>query len=208
MYHQLTDEALMQLLRNSDAKAFAEIYHRYWERLALRVLKVVHSREDARDIVQEVFVSIWKRRAEIELRGPLIVYLLKSVRNIAIRYIEKNITRNNYLQTLSASIAEEVPDPILHCEYRELQRKLDQAVASLPPKMQEVYLLSRNEKMSYKEIADRLGIAENTVRKQLSNALKSLRAYVSESMMLFLTCLSAKFFFFFLFPSTTFLLFM
>ena len=195
MYHQLTDEALMQLLRNSDAKAFAEIYDRYWERLALQVLKVVHSREDARDIVQEVFVSIWKRRAEIELKGPLPVYLAKSVRNGAIRYIEKNITRNHYLKTLSDSlVVDKSSSPDSHCEYKELKHTLDQAVASLPSKMQEVYLLSRNEKMSYKEIADRLGIAENTVRKQLSNALKSLRAHVNESMMLLLACLSIKIF--------------
>jgi RNA polymerase sigma-70 factor (ECF subfamily) len=193
MYHQLTDDALMQLLRNSDAAAFAEIYRRHWERLALQVLRVIHSREDARDIVQEVFVSIWKRRMEIELRGPLTGYLLKSVRNIAIRHIEKNITGNNYLQTLSDSIADEA-DPAGYCEYRELQHKLKQAVASLPPKMQEVYLLSRNEKMSYKEIADRLGIAENTVRKQLSNALKLLRASVSELTISLLISLAAKFF--------------
>ncbi|MBX3257820.1 MAG: RNA polymerase sigma-70 factor [Chitinophagaceae bacterium] len=190
MYQQLTDDALMQLLRNSDAAAFAEIYRRHWERLALQVLKITRSREDARDIVQEVFVSVWKRRMEIELRGPLVVYLLKSVRNVAIRYIERNITRHNYLQTLSGSIAAEAPDPILHCEYRELQHKLDRAVASLPPKMQEVYLLSRNERMSYKEIADHLGIAENTVRKQLSNALKSLRTSVSELTISLLVCMA------------------
>ncbi|MCO5240817.1 MAG: RNA polymerase sigma-70 factor [Chitinophagaceae bacterium] len=190
MYRQLTDDALMQLLRNSDAKAFEEIYHRYWERLALQVLKITRSREDARDIVQEVFVSIWKRRTEIELKGPLIAYLLKSVRNVAIRYIEKNITRNNYLQTLSDSTCRDTADPGLYSEYRELQHKLDRAVASLPPKMQEVYLLSRNESMSYKEIADHLGIAENTVRKQLSNALKSLRSSVSELTISLLVCLA------------------
>ena len=194
MYHQLTDDALMQLLRNSDAAAFAEIYRRYWERLALQVLRVIHSREDARDIVQEVFVSIWKRRMEIEVKGPLTGYLLKSVRNIAIRYIEKNITRDNYLQTLSDSIVMDKADPAGYCEYRELQHKLKQAVAGLPPKMQEVYLLSRNERMSYKEIADRLGIAENTVRKQLSNALKLLRTSVSELTISMLVCLATRFF--------------
>lgn len=194
MYQQLTDDALVQLLRGSDAKAFAEIYRRHWERLALQVLKVINSREDARDIVQEIFVSLWKRRMEIELTGPLIVYLLKSVRNIAVRYIEKNITRNNYLQTLSGSIVADTADPTGYCEYRELEQKVEQAVASLPPKMQEVYLLSRNEKMSYKEIADHLGIAENTVRKQLSNALKSLRTSVSELTISLLVCLATNFF--------------
>lgn len=194
MYHKLTDDALMQLLRDGDAKAFAEIYERHWERLSLQVLKILHSREDARDIVQEVFVSIWKRRKEIELKSTLTGYLLKSVRNIAIRYLGKNISRNHYLQTLSDSFQTEAGDPALYCEYRELQHAVEGAVASLPPKMREVYLLSRNEKMSYKEIADRLGIAENTVRKQVSNALKSLRASVSELTVLLLVNLVSGFF--------------
>lgn len=194
MYQQLTDDALMQLLRSSDAAAFAEIYRRYWEKLAFHALKVIDSREDARDIVQEVFVSVWKRRFEIEVKGPLIVYLLKCVRNSAIRYIEKNITRHHYLQTLSDTVAADLTDPSGYFEYRELQSKVDQAVASLPPKMQEIYLLSRNEKMSYKQIADHLGIAENTVRKQLSNALKSLRLSVTELTISLLVLLSTKFF--------------
>jgi RNA polymerase sigma-70 factor (ECF subfamily) len=190
MYNQLTDEVLIQMLRNSDAKAFEEIYRRHWERLALQVLKITRSREDARDIVQEVFVSIWRRRMEIEIKGALIGYLLKSVRNAAIRHIEKNITRNNYLQTLSTSITGNNDSPAAYCEYRQLDLKVTQAVASLPPKMQTVYLLSRNERMSYKEIADHLGIAENTVRKQLSNALKSLRSSVSELTISLLVCLA------------------
>lgn len=184
----------MQLLRNSDAGAFEEIYRRHWERLALQVLKIIRSREDARDIVQEVFVSIWKRRMEIELKGPLIGYLLRSVRNVAIRYIEKNITRDHYLETLSDRVTVDSTSPGTYFEYKELKDTVDLAVANLPSKMQEVYLLSRNEKMTYKEIANRLGIAENTVRKQLSNALKSLRACVGESTMLLLVCLAAKLF--------------
>ena len=162
--------------------------------MALQVLRIIHSREDARDIVQEVFVSIWKRRMEIEVKGSLAGYLLKSVRNIAIRYIEKNITRSHYLQALSDSMLTDEEGPAGYCEYRELQHKLKQAVAGLPPKMQEVYLLSRNEKMSYKEIADRLGIAENTVRKQLSNALKLLRTSVSELTISLFVCLATRLF--------------
>lgn len=194
MYQQLTDADLVQLLRNSDATAFAEIYRRHWERLSLQVLKIIDSKEDARDIVQEVFVSIWKRRMEIELKGPLIVYLLKSVRNAAIRYIEKNITRNNYLQTLTEVANGSSADPAGYCELRDLELRVEQAVASLPPKMQEVFLLSRHEKMSYKEIADHLGIAENTVRKQLSNALKSLRISVTELSVSIAICLAPQFF--------------
>lgn len=194
MYQQLSDNALVKLLTDGDAKAFEEIYRRHWEQLSLQVLRITGSREEARDIVQEVFVSIWKRRLEIELKGPLIVYLLKSVRNGAIRYIEKNITRNNYLHTLSDAIPLDMTTPAAQYDLKELQHKLDEVVAGLPPKMQEVYLLSRNEGMSYKEIADYLGIAENTVRKQLSNARKTIRMSAG-GLILFLFAELGKLFF-------------
>ncbi|MFT3946776.1 MAG: RNA polymerase sigma-70 factor [Agriterribacter sp.] len=194
MYQKLTDEVLMQLLRGDDAAAFAEIYRRYWERLAAAAMKVINVREDVSDIVQEVFVSVWKRRQEIELKGSLFVYLQKSVRNLAIRYIEKNITKRNYLQTLGEAFSNAETDAAQQCELSELQSTLHKAVLSLPSKMHKVYTLSRDENMSYKEIADHLGIAENTVRKQLSNALKSLRASVNR--ILFILLVSPALYFF------------
>lgn len=176
MHNQLTDEDLMQMLRSDDASAFAELYRRHWEKMSLHVIKVLGSKEDARDIVQEVFVSIWRRRNELEITGPPVAYLLRSVRNVAIRYIERDINRNRYIDSLSAIAQGFETDPNSEYELKELQWNVEKAVANLPAKMQEVYILSRRDKLSYKEIANHLGIAENTVRKQLSNALKSLRA--------------------------------
>lgn len=193
MHNQLTDEDLMHMLRSDDASAFAELYRRHWEKLSLHVVKVLGSKEDACDIVQEVFVSIWKRRNELEMTGPPVAYLLRSVRNVAIRYIEKDITRNNYLESLSAAAQNFEIDPNSDYELKELQLNVDKAVAHLPAKMQEVYILSRREKMSYKEIANHLGIAENTVRKQLSNALKSLRAAFGKISIFFVTALFSNF---------------
>lgn len=176
---QQSDEVLVKRLHSDDASAFAELYNRHWEKMILHVVRVLGSKEDAFDIVQEVFVSIWKRRHELDITGPPEAYLLRSVRNIAIRYIEKDITRNNYLQSLSAAYPFEM-DPSSTYEFKELQLQVDKAVAELPSKMQEVYILSRRDKLSYKEIASHMRIAENTVKKQLSNALKSLRAAFSK----------------------------
>lgn len=178
MHQQLTDERLLQLLRENDAAAFAEIYERYWERLSLYVLKVIHSSDDAGDIVQEVFVSIWKRREELKVNGPLASYLFKCVRNLAIRYIEKNITKRNFLSSLSMHCQQVDVSTVDALELRELESKFAGAIAKLPPKMQEVYVLSRQENLSYREIAQQLGIAETTVKKQVSNALKVIRVEV------------------------------
>lgn len=171
-----SDEQLLLLLREGDEGAFTEIYNRHWEQLALYVLKVIRSREEARDIVQEVFISIWKRRRELEIRSSLIAYLLRSVRNLAIRHMERNIHRYPIISQLSeytgdlAGAAE--PDTI---DLRQLEERVDNAIARLPSKMREIFILSRQENLSYREIAEKLGIAETTVKKQVSNALKNIR---------------------------------
>lgn len=174
-YQTYTDTALLSLMKESDQRAFTELYTRHWEQMATYVLRVIRSDAEAQDIVQEVFISLWKRRETLDIPGPLAAYLLRSVRNLALRYIEKNITKNNFLKGFSRHLSgfdfSEV-DPL---EARELEAKIDHAVQSLPPKMREIFLLSRMENLSYRDIAERLGIADTTVKKQVSNALKSIR---------------------------------
>lgn len=180
MYSQLTDSELLNLLYKNDEFAFAEIYDRYWEKMTLHVLKVIHSPEDARDIIQEVFISIWKRRQELLISGPLGAYLLKSVRNLAIKHIEKNISKRNFLSSLSAMLEHnpQIIQPYIECE--EMEKRLAHAISKLPSKMKEVFVMSRNEQLSYKEIATQMGIAETTVKKQVSNAIKIIRHSINK----------------------------
>ncbi|MEX6690684.1 RNA polymerase sigma-70 factor [Danxiaibacter flavus] len=175
MYHLQTDERLLELLSDHDDRAFTEIYERYWEQLSLYVLKVTQSSEEASDIVQEIFVSLWKRRNELQINGPLSAYLIKAARNLSIRYIEKNIRKRNFLSTLSSHFVQEDSSTESKVTSHELESVVIKAVDKLPPKMRTVFLLSRGENLSHKEIAKRLGIAERTVKKQVGNALKVIR---------------------------------
>jgi RNA polymerase sigma-70 factor, ECF subfamily len=175
MYQLQTDEQLLAFLKLNDERAFTEIYERYWEQISLCVLKVTHSPEDARDIVQEVFVSLWKRRKELDIQGPLAPYLIKAARNLSIRYIEKNIRKRNFLSTLSSHFISYDFSTENKVASHELESVVIKAIDKLPPKMRTVFLLSRGENLSHKEIAQRLGIAERTVKKQVGNALKVIR---------------------------------
>ncbi len=190
MYHHLTDSELLNLLHENDGSAFTEIYDRYWEKMTMHVLKVIHSPEDAGDIVQEVFLSIWKRREELLITGALGAYLLKSVRNLAIKHIEKNISKRNFLSSLSWMLrhSELVAQQNIECE--EIEDKIAAVVSTLPPKMKVVFVMSRNQQLSYKEIALQMGIAETTVKKQVSNAIKIIRRSVGELCISLFICLS------------------
>ncbi len=167
-----TDLELADLLKSGDQAAFTEIYNRYWEKMASYAIRLTKSEEEAADIVQEIFVSLWKRKANVEVKGTLAAYLIKSTRNLSLKYIEKNISKHNFLEKLSIHanpLRSEIED---HISVKELQKQVDGAVAKLPSKMQQIYLLSRDEQLSHKEISQKLGIAEGTVKKQINNALK------------------------------------
>jgi RNA polymerase sigma-70 factor (ECF subfamily) len=197
LYGAHTDEQLIISLRKGDADAFTEIYERYWNKLLVYTMRVIRQQHDAEDIVQELFVSIWRRRDVLDIEHALSTYLYNSVRYLAFRYIEKNSTYSDYLQRLAARIAgEEINAPGLEAEIfgRELEGQIDQLIQQLPEKMQEVFILSRRHHLSYKEIADRLSISEETVRKQIYKSLQILRSRLGPLPVGILICVSANFF--------------
>jgi len=92
------------MLASGDTAAFTSLYRRYWESLFLTAVKVIRCKQDAADIVQEIFMSLWRRREELAITGSLAAYLQTSVKYKTIHYIEKNITRRHYLDTIWAGI--------------------------------------------------------------------------------------------------------
>jgi RNA polymerase sigma-70 factor (family 1) len=197
LYGTSTDEKLVISLRNGDAGAFTEIYERYWDRLLVYTMRVIRQQPGAEDIVQELFVSIWRRRHELDIEHALSTYLYNSVRYLAFRYIEKNSTYSDYLKRLASRMAgEEVNDSGIEAEIfgRELEGQIDELIRQLPDKMREVFILSRRHHLSYKEIADRLSISEETVRKQVYKSLNFLRGRLGPLPAGILICVSVHFF--------------
>lgn len=181
-YNAYTDLQLIASLKEGNDAAFTEIYNRHWEKMAAYAIRLTKSEEEGADIVQEMFVSLWKRRASLEIKSTLISYLIKGTRNLSLKHIEKNLSKHGFLERLTAQSAHLYTDFNDTLSLKELQGTIDEAVAKLPAKMQQIYLLSRDEQLSYREISERLGIAEGTVKKQISNALKILSAHIKPNL--------------------------
>jgi len=182
MYDKLSDIELTALLKEGDDAAFTEIYNRYWEKMASYAIRLTKSSDEGADIIQEMFVSLWNRRESLEVKGTLISYLIKGTRNLSLKYIEKNLTKHRFLERLSVvsqDLSSEIEENL---SAKELQQYVDGAVAKLPGKMKEIYLLSRDEQLSHREISQRLGIAEGTVKKQISNALKIISTHIKPNL--------------------------
>ena len=176
LYSSHTDKDLCELLKHGDEAAFTALYDRYWADIYRNAMKILGSGNDAEDVVQELFESIWKRREGLQINGAVAAYLHTSARYIALHLIEKNVEKAGYGDRLATAFQlAEVPIIESHMDAKTLETAIDKIIATLPDKMKTVFLLSRREHLSHKEIAAQLDISEETVKKQVYNALKLIR---------------------------------
>jgi RNA polymerase sigma-70 factor (family 1) len=170
------DEQLLQQMAAGDRPAFTVLYKRYWEDLFITAAKALRGKEEAADVVQDVFFSLWNRRNDLNLQGSLAAYLHTSVRYKSIHYIEKNITRRDYLvQLAEVAVSASSPNAERNLRLKEMQETINKAVAKMPLKMQKVYRLSRENHLSYKEISDHMNISTVTVKKHIQHALHLIK---------------------------------
>lgn len=185
-----TDNELLQQIAEEDGFAFALLYRRYWEELFVTAAKVLRGKHEAEDVVQDVFLSLWRRRCELKIEGSLAAYLHTSVRYNAIHYIEKNITHRDYIALLvDLSVAYLPANAEMDLQVEELQKRISNAVAKMPPKMQQVYRLSRHEQLSHKEIAKELSVSVETVKKHIQHALRLIKRALQYTSILILDLL-------------------
>jgi RNA polymerase sigma-70 factor (family 1) len=172
-----TDQILLQQLSQNDQAAFTAIYERYWKSLFREAMNVLRSQKEAEDCVQELFVSLWNRRQALSITS-LRAYLHTAIRYQCIDRIEKDMIRGGYLEDFTTYLEANQTMPSIEEELyaRELAANIDQVMDKMPDKMREVFRLSRQEHLTHREIANRLQISEETVKKQVYLALKILRS--------------------------------
>ncbi|MEO7049630.1 MAG: sigma-70 family RNA polymerase sigma factor, partial [Ferruginibacter sp.] len=120
-----TDEDLLLRLAGGDRFAFTELYNRYWEDLFITAAKALRSKQEAADVIQDVFLSFWKRRYDLNIDGSVAAYLHTSVRYKCIHYIEKNIIRRDYLvQLAEIAISSSSPNAEINLELKEMQQTI------------------------------------------------------------------------------------
>jgi RNA polymerase sigma-70 factor (ECF subfamily) len=178
--NRCTDQELLILMLQDDRTAFDEIYFRYWKKLFLYSGKIVRDEDEAEDIVQEVFISLWKRRSELSNIASLSSYLHGAIRFKSLGYIRNNLYKNNYLSSLKSMFEEGVDMVNEYINLGELAGVIDTEISKLPPKMREIFVLSRVEQMSHREIAEHLNISDKTVKKHINRSLNMFRLVLNE----------------------------
>lgn len=178
-YNKYSDKELTDLLKSGDQSAFTEIYNRYWSVMYAHVYKMLRDREEAKDVIQEIFSKLWLKATEIRSNQNLAGFLYIAARNRVLNLMEQNRVRNDYVKSIASFVSEIDPSAIDHVDEKKLTQIIEQEILNLPPKMREIFEMSRKENLSHKEIAEKLNISDQTVKKQVQNALKIIKPKIS-----------------------------
>jgi RNA polymerase sigma-70 factor (ECF subfamily) len=173
-----TDLEIFSKLARDDEKAFSELFHRYYPALCLFAVQFLNDDEQSRELVQEVFVQLWEKRKQIRVHSSVKSYLFRAVKNQLINWVNHQKVEQKYLdKVLSEKI--EIQPGQYYLEV-DLHQKIAASVEALPSKRREIFKLSREKGLSYREIAGELQISVKTVETQMGLALQQLREDLKE----------------------------
>lgn len=176
MMNRLADNDLLLLLsENSDRKAFGVLYNRYADLLLFIAEKRTGNAEDACDIVQELFLSVWQNRKTIQITGSFEAYLVVSVKYLTLRNQKNQSRRPKSTDHFKDDLMISTETPYTRLLLTEVQAFLTNEIENMPEKMREVYLYSKYEELSSPEIAAKLALSPQTVRNQISKAGQRLK---------------------------------
>jgi RNA polymerase sigma-70 factor (ECF subfamily) len=172
---QQIGQELGKRIRKGDIKAFDQFYGQYSQRLYGFAFSMLKNKEDAKEIVQETFLKLWKKREELDSSYSLKSFLFSISYNLTIDLLRKRTQDIGFQNYLKDHFNAEAPrtDELAH--FNELNDALVKLVNELPSQRRKVYLMSREEGLSHQEIAGKLGITIKTVENHINLALKFLR---------------------------------
>jgi RNA polymerase sigma-70 factor (family 1) len=172
----LSDNDLISLLKESDHSAYNEIYHRYFQLIFTHAYKKLRDEEQAKDVVQDVFATLWFNRENNLPHTNLAGYLYTAVRNKIFDLFAHQRVRSKYIESLNNYLNSGYTAPTDHLiRENQLKAYIEKEIQALSPKMRKIFEMSRKENLTHKEIAEKLGTSENNVSTQITTALRILR---------------------------------
>lgn len=177
-----TDDELLLRLRNGDENAFSLIYTSHWDSIFQAAYNRLRNKEECRDIVQNVFISLWNRREQVVIKD-LKAYLFTSVRYQVIRYTTRKPADSEFLDSFQHMISSPYKSDDLIME-KDIQHIITLYIQTLPKKRRVIFNLYYIENQSTAQIAEQLNISRKTVQNQLHTVNNDLRLRITRLMTL------------------------
>jgi RNA polymerase sigma-70 factor (ECF subfamily) len=168
-----------RICENDDQVAFKTLFQQYYNALCNYSFRFFSDKNMAEEAVSEVFIKIWVKRKDILVTKSHRSFLYTSVRNQSIDLIRKQNNKQDFVQ-YDTTLASTSYSPEEEMQYNELAATIKKAIEALPPQCNKIFLMSRDNQMSYQQIADKLGISLKTVKTQMYRAVKKVKNYINE----------------------------
>jgi RNA polymerase sigma-70 factor (ECF subfamily) len=176
-----TDNNLVALLQKGDEQAFKSLFKKYGTRLYQFSLKYLKDKEDAEDLLNEVFLKIWENRQSLKTDLSFQAYLFTiAYNNIRQRFIKKSREEKYIWIFAEEYIGNSLKDED-QLDYYSFMEKINEIIDLLPPRRKEIFVLNYKNELKNEKIAEKLGLSENFVRKQLSIARKFIIKKIKEN---------------------------
>jgi len=172
-----TDPELVALLKEGNQAAYTEIYDRYNGLLYVFAYKRLQDREEAKDLIHELFLKLWADHQDLDLNINVAAYLYTALRNRIINLIAHQKVATRYIDSFQFyldGLGNNNTDHLVR--HNEMLAFIETEIANLNPRTQLVFELSRNSNLTRREIAEKMGISEETVKSHMHTALKILKA--------------------------------
>lgn len=176
----LPEQQQIEALVAGDITAFEMIFRTYYQPLCNYAYTFLQDKENAEEIVQSTFLSVWEKRETLSIRAGVKPYLYAMVRNACLNVIKhEKIKQKHAVEELAVGVHSY--DSVSHTlAGSELELKIQQAMEQLPEQCRLVFKLSRFEELKYAEIADQLNISVKTVENHMGKALKIMREQLKD----------------------------
>ncbi|WP_430405281.1 RNA polymerase sigma-70 factor [Fluviicola sp.] len=156
-----------------DLNTFEMVFRDYYKPLVRYGSTFLKDSDEAEDVVQQVFVSLWEKRTQLDIHTSIRAVLYKSVQNACLNKIKHLKIRAGYAEDLKATVVQhDSSDPV---QVNELNERIQVAVENMPEQCGRIFKMSRFEQLRYQEIADQLGLSVKTIENQMGKALKIVR---------------------------------
>ncbi len=172
-----TESILINRLKDGDEKAFEQVFYNYYEALTIYAYKFLGDLEESKEVIQDLFVSIYEKRSNLQIDSSIKAYLYRAVHNRCLNIIN----REKYVQkhqeyVKRTKMQRRMNEVEQHMRTSELEQIIYKMIDQLPPKCKEIFKMNRFDGKKNGEIAKELGLSKRTVETQISKALKILRS--------------------------------
>ena len=171
------EQNIIDGLRDGIEATYQMVFHAHYENLCRYAFTIVRDEEDAKDVVQGLFMKMWEKKEDLVVTHTVKSYLYKAVHNLCLNKLEHRDVRTKFKADDTGK-----PNNVQHPEVfpDELEDRIKTIIQNLPPQCRTIFMMSRYDEMKYAEIASALGLSVNTIENQVSKALRILRDNLRE----------------------------